>query len=402
MLLMTLLFPQVVRFIDRSVFTDSTIEAIQNYVSYQEHNHSRSCQREIRGKRFCRFGIPYPLMPSTEIRLPLPEDTNADDLGKYQQNFANIHALLNSKLSNEEEDQVGSFEQFLTRFAAYYSFSKKKRSLRTNQQEEQEDDYTENNDFDVDDNDTAYTLRNNMGFVYERRNPIIIRFPSFNVNTSREDYFRVIVMLYLPWRDEQEELIENDNEQTCSRFKDIIEANRLEFEIFKEGELEEILQEVREENEIENNEHYNITTTQALDDEFRALAVSDITPNTNVLNIHDGRTDETNDNIRLIRLPVLMTESELLSSIRELNVKQRIYLQHLLQNVVENNKFCEFVAGGAGVGKSRLIKTIYHSITQRFNSVPGSNRQKVLLSAPTGKAAFNIEDLLCMRYFRCH
>ncbi|GBP03385.1 hypothetical protein EVAR_90934_1 [Eumeta japonica] len=60
-----------------------------------------------------RFGIPYPPMPSTEILLPLPEDTNADDLEKYQQNFANIHALLNAKLSNEEEDQVGSFEQFL-------------------------------------------------------------------------------------------------------------------------------------------------------------------------------------------------------------------------------------------------------------------------------------------------
>ena len=54
--------------------------------------------------------------------------------------------------------------------------------------------------------------------------------------------------------------------------------------------------------------------------------------------------------------------------------------------------FYDYVGGGAGVEKSLLIKTIYQSITDRLNLVPGTSRDnpKVILSARTGKAAFGI------------
>ncbi|KAI8117840.1 ATP-dependent DNA helicase pfh1 [Lucilia cuprina] len=54
-----------------------------------------------------------------------------------------------------------------------------------------------------------------------------------------------------------------------------------------------------------------------------------------------------------------------------LNVKQREYLHHLLRNVLDDVKFHEFISGGAGV-------------------VSNPNLVKVLLCAPTGKAAFGI------------
>ena len=51
-----------------------------------------------------------------------------------------------------------------------------------------------------------------------------------------------------------------------------------------------------------------------------------------------------------------------------------------------------FITGGAGTGKSHLLKTIYHSLTKvlsyRANSV---DKPKVLLVAPTGVAAINID-----------
>lgn len=83
--------------------------------------------------------------------------------------------------------------------------------------------------------------------IRKRRHPAIIRFPTFNADYSRSDYFQSIVMLYLPWRNEREELLENDNEETCTTHKDTIERNRLDFEIFKKAELEEILNQIREE-----------------------------------------------------------------------------------------------------------------------------------------------------------
>jgi len=52
----------------------------------------------------------------------------------------------------------------------------------------------------------------------------------------------------------------------------------------------------------------------------------------------------------------------------------------------------DFISGGAGVGKSRLIKVLYQSLVRYFSHIPGAHPDEVsvLLCAPTGKAAFNI------------
>ncbi|XP_065356189.1 uncharacterized protein LOC135950582 [Calliphora vicina] len=570
-------FPEVVSFIDAFITTDSTIMELANYVSYQRHNHNRTCQREIRGQKICRFHIPYPPLPNTEILVPLPDDIDKNLLEKHQRNYEKIHNALNANLSDEDVNIFSTFQTFLADerinltyedyifalrsslkkprvflkrafkdrcinafnakilsmqranmdiqyvldayacvsyivnyinksnrgvsrllqetmneirtgnfsvkqrlqhignkfisasevsaqeasynilgmhlsqcsnaevfvntlppekrvrilkprselqdlpedstnvfqnnildhyiqrpdiindvclayFAAYYTYSKKLR--RNTRFQEEEDDYQEE-DININEVGIPLQLKNNSGYIYKRRNAAIIRFPKFSVEITREEYFRNLIMLYLPWRDEQIEVLNNNNEQTCSTHKNIIESNRILFERLKEGELDEILQRFHQ----EANEDMlgdNLATTQILDDEFRALAVPGVDENINILNITGGNRrnddDENTTDIRIIRLPPLINRNDLLASVRTLNVKQREYLHHLLRNVVDNIKFCEFISGGAGVGKSRLIKTIYQSVTQRFNSVPGSNPDlvKVLLSAPTGKAAFGI------------
>lgn len=78
----------------------------------------------------------------------------------------------------------------------------------------------------------------------------------------------------------------------------------------------------------------NVAISQILDDEFKALA------DKNILDVVDGNNrndgDENPDGIRLIRLPPLINKAKFLTSVRTLNVKQRIYLHHLLQNVINN------------------------------------------------------------------
>ncbi|XP_037811885.1 uncharacterized protein LOC119603786 [Lucilia sericata] len=571
-------FPAVINFIDRFICTDSTIDDVKDYITYQQHNHSRSCQREIRGKKFCRFGIPHPPLLNTEILLPLPEDISPDETRRHINNFENIQDLLNAKLTCLEEEELNSLERFLSDerinishedyilalrsslkqpkiflkrsfkdrhinafnskilsmqranmdiqfvmdayacvsyivnyinksnrgvsrilqevmeeiragnlsikqrlqhignkfisasevsaqeasynilgmhlsqcsslevyintyvpekrvrmlksrtelerissestdifqsnildhyvqrpdvlsdiclayFAAYYKFSK---SIRNTRYQEGEDDYIEDDIEITDEVGIPLRLRNNSGYVSKRKHAAIIRFPSFNADVTRSDYFRSLAMLYLPWRNEREELLDNNNEETCNIHKVTIEQNRVQFEIFKEGELEEIIQQVHSEvNDIENNLNDNTAATQLLDDEFRALAVPEIDNNVNIINIENNIHNDSidhNQDILLIRLPPLISEMDLQTSIRSLNCKQRMYLQHLLQNVVESVCFYEYIGGGAGVGKSRLIKTIYQSVTHRLNSIPGANPDlpKVLLTAPTGKAAFGI------------
>ena len=51
-----------------------------------------------------------------------------------------------------------------------------------------------------------------------------------------------------------------------------------------------------------------------------------------------------------------------------------------------------FLSGGAGVGKSWLISALYYAVTKHLDGIAGENPDdiKVLKTAPTGKAAYNI------------
>ena len=52
-----------------------------------------------------------------------------------------------------------------------------------------------------------------------------------------------------------------------------------------------------------------------------------------------------------------------------------------------------FLSGGAGVGKSSVTNALYEALVRYLNSIVGNNPDdiKVVKTAPTGKAAFNIK-----------
>ena len=101
--------------------------------------------------------------------------------------------------------------------------------------------------------------------------------------------------------------------------------------------------------------------------------------------------------------PAEISDDQLRESITSLNEKQcqaydivlswcRDKMKHL--NCMKPKKvepIYSFITGGGGAGKSHLIKTIYHTVIKTFR-YGGMNPEnpRVLLSAPTGVAAINI------------
>ena len=96
-------------------------------------------------------------------------------------------------------------------------------------------------------------------------------------------------------------------------------------------------------------------------------------------------------------IPNLNTEEEFLQMCRNLNNVQRTVFLHNLHcfKTMKQLAMYLYIGGGAGVGKSTVIRVLYEGLARYSNSLPGTKPDaiKVLLTAPSSKAAFNIHGM---------
>lgn len=77
-----------------------------------------------------------------------------------------------------------------------------------------------------------------------------------------------------------------------------------------------------------------------------------------------------------------------------MNKEQKEFFYHVLHPIkTSQESFYCFLSGGAGVGKSHVTKALYQAALKYYNTRPGIDfsQTKVLMLAPTGKAAYNIK-----------
>lgn len=58
---------EIINFVDKHITTDADEIKNENMKDYQTHKHTKTCQRTMKGNTFCRFKMPRPPMPQTEI-----------------------------------------------------------------------------------------------------------------------------------------------------------------------------------------------------------------------------------------------------------------------------------------------------------------------------------------------
>ncbi|KAJ8049533.1 ATP-dependent DNA helicase pfh1 [Holothuria leucospilota] len=86
-------------------------------------------------------------------------------------------------------------------------------------------------------------------------------------------------------------------------------------------------------------------------------------------------------------------DNEYLALLTILNQKQSEFYLHVMQTITSMEEPLRvFLTGGAGVGKSVVVKVLYQSLYRYLNSTEGTDPEdcKIIMCAPTGKAAFNI------------
>lgn len=105
-----------------------------------------------------------------------------------------------------------------------------------------------------------------------------------------------------------------------------------------------------------------------------------------------GIFPRNNDNEEL--LMKRMSDNDYYALVRSLNEEQRQFFYHVLHSVkTKDDPLRLFLSGGAGVGKSTVTNALYEALVRYLNSIVGENPDdvKVVKTAPTGKAAFNIK-----------
>lgn len=88
-----------------------------------------------------------------------------------------------------------------------------------------------------------------------------------------------------------------------------------------------------------------------------------------------------------------LNDDEYRDLVQKLNIKQKEFFYHVLHWMkTKDDPIYHFLSGGAGVGKSVLLRALYQALTKYFSHKAGENPDevKVIICAPTGKAAFNV------------
>ncbi|XP_033725275.1 uncharacterized protein LOC117315237 [Pecten maximus] len=275
------------------------------------------------------------------------------------------------------------------------------------------DQKEENNDDDIimsdsDTEDETITISENWttlnmpnGIVFKRRtNRKIIRYVRYNAKTDPENHYREKLLLFLPWRKEDTDLLGGFStfQEHYEHVRHIVDTKLIEYEHHAD-ELDIALQTATDDMSEEFDQIAPLT--QHIDEEDDQAGSRDseqfvyYKPQSASHKDYDIGIDigvsQTFPNID--HTPNILPNTEYLELVRKLNIKQKEFFLHVLHWI--KTKDCPlyaFLTGGAGVGKSVVIKTLYQALKRHLCAREGDNPEncKVLLCAPTGKAAHNI------------
>ena len=255
------------------------------------------------------------------------------------------------------------------------------------------------------------TLTGGYGQMRERRHQVVIRFRKYNKDSDASNWYRAKLMLYYPWYDEESDLLGG-----CTSYAEHYELVRA---VVVENESKYTDEDIENMNVDEDSrpehawcqiapstEASNAHAAEQGVETLTELSQQDLVDNANLVQ-QPSVTNSTGLSIRFQSAanPAVIPPDEYRELMRGLNNKQRamiMYHRHWCKQAVLAMKNGEhikpyrvFLSGPGGVGKSHVIKLI-QSDTIRLIKQSGSVEPDdvlVLLTAPTGVAAFNVNGM---------
>ena len=236
-------------------------------------------------------------------------------------------------------------------------------------------------------------------YIRERQKPACFRTYIPKITDSAEDHYHALLCLFLPWRNATD--IKNPfksyKEAFCNKLH-LLQQSSLEQLNYAEKLLASIQQIRLLEQEQQDNVHCNITPafmqeksdTNIEPQPIDALFTFNEEPQT-----QETKDTSTYSSAAFKNLAqYTMTDNEYDENIRNCNAGQKRimalidkYILDTPSTMEEQKKLHLFITGGAGCGKSFLLKLIReHLLRENKTSYPN-----VIVTAPTGVAAYNVK-----------
>ena len=231
-------------------------------------------------------------------------------------------------------------------------------------------------------------LKENKGFIRLRKTAKIIRYRRYQKVKEPANFYREKLMLYVPWRNEDIELINIDHQ---TKFESMAAAIMDREKPYVEDAAQDYAA-IESSLEKEAREEFFNSREEDVPGEFAHLGLRE----------HDQNFDEEVQDVTgpnpspcNFLVPKHMEDATFEQLINKLNEEQRHFVLGLLNHVKTTDEpFLVFLTGGAGTGKSVTIEAIYQSLIRWYARQPGFKEKPdmvtVLLVRPTGKSAFHI------------
>ena len=238
-----------------------------------------------------------------------------------------------------------------------------------------------------------------------RKHRKVIRFVNYKYKIDPENYCREKLLLYIPWKNNELEILQ--------KFKTYIDAyNHFQKQIHNKMKIFEPAAHIIEHALIEYEEHPdkflpNSNSTiedninnippeiDIIDEQFQFLIPNNNNSNTKYDLHQDLKITKYNYVDSVQTKPNILDNTEFIDLINSLNTKQYKFFLYIMQQQLhnENNQTLVCLHGGAGTGKSHVLKAVYQGLNKLLNQKPGQSTDDIttLLIAPTGKAAYNIK-----------
>ena len=273
--------------------------------------------------------------------------------------------------------------------------------------DESGDSFDDNN---VQSSDLLFKAKN--GAKYRKRKiPRIIRYVKYNKKKDPENYFREQLMLFVPWRNEQKDLIGcfDTYEAHYNSVQTSLISKRNEYEHHAE-ELELARQmmeaEERDYDQIAPNaEQENREAEEEGSGESEKFVCFNPSRVVEQRHYDIGIELQATCSVPPVETSsILLPENEYLQLLRSLNLRQREFFNHIVHWIkCKDEPVYAFLTGGAGVGKSVVIRALYQSLFRILNLKDGENPddKRILLCAYMGFAAFNISgQTICSAFHK--